>query len=48
MPFTLETVPESLALALLEAHIPLSLLLDLASPDPHSHELYALERARLQ
>ena len=29
--------------ALLEAGIPLSLLLDLAGPDPHSEELYAVE-----
>jgi len=32
--------------ALLEAGIPLSLLLDLAQPDPHSQELYAFEGAR--
>lgn len=31
-------------LALLEAHVPLSLLLDLALPDPRSHELYVRER----
>ena len=30
--------------ALLKAHIPLSLLLDLAQGDPHSRELYANER----
>ena len=30
---------------LLRAGIPLSLLLDLACGDPHSDELYALERA---
>ncbi len=30
--------------ALLKAHIPLSLLMDLAQPDPHSRELYAKER----
>ena len=30
--------------ALLKAHIPLSLLLDLATSDPHSHELYENER----
>lgn len=37
--------PASRAEALLRAGIPLSLLLDLASGDPHSDELYALERA---
>lgn len=31
--------------ALLKAGIPLSLLLDLAGCDPHSEELYELERA---
>lgn len=36
---------EAHVLALLLAHIPLSLLLDLADNDPHSAELYALERA---
>jgi hypothetical protein len=30
--------------ALLKAHVPLSLLLDLAQPDPHSRELYENER----
>ena len=30
--------------ALLKAHIPLSLLLDLADSDPHSQELYENER----
>lgn len=39
------TEGESHVLALLLAHIPLSLLLDLAGNDPHSKELYALERA---
>lgn len=29
--------------ALLKAHIPLTLLLDLAAGDPHSEELYHLE-----
>ena len=37
--------PASWAEALLRAGIPLSLLLDLAGSDPHSDELYALERA---
>lgn len=37
--------PTSRAEALLRAGIPLSLLLDLAAGDPHSDELYALERA---
>ena len=37
--------PASRAEALLRAGIPLSLLLDLAGSDPHSDELYALERA---
>lgn len=32
--------------ALLEAGIPLSLLLDLAQPDPRSQELYVLESGR--
>lgn len=31
--------------ALLKAGIPLSLLIDLAGSDPHSEELYELERA---
>jgi hypothetical protein len=31
--------------ALLRAHIPLSLLMDLAQGDPHSRELYAMEPA---
>lgn len=31
--------------ALLAAGIPLTLLLDLALPDPHSQELYEMERA---
>ena len=39
------TEGESHVLALLLAHIPLSLLLDLAGNDPHSEELYALERS---
>lgn len=30
--------------ALLKAHIPLSLLLDLADSDPHSRDLYENER----
>jgi hypothetical protein len=33
--------------ALLRAGIPLSLLCDLACSDPHSQELYAVERAPL-
>jgi hypothetical protein len=39
--------PEAQArvVALLRAHVPLSLLLDLAGADPHSAELYAIERA---
>jgi hypothetical protein len=37
--------PVTRAEALLRAGIPLSLLLDLAGSDPHSDELYALERA---
>lgn len=40
-----ESRPTSRAEALLRAGIPLSLLLDLAGSDPHSDELYALERA---
>ena len=40
-----EPRPASRAEALLRAGIPLSLLLDLAGSDPHSDELYALERA---
>jgi hypothetical protein len=40
-----ESRPASRAEALLRAGIPLSLLLDLAGSDPHSVELYALERA---
>lgn len=35
----------SRAEALLRAGIPLTLLLDLAADDPHSDEIYALERA---
>lgn len=31
--------------ALLEAGIPITLLLDLAGPDPHSEELYVVESA---
>ncbi len=38
-------VREGRVVALLRAGIPLSLLLDLAGSDPHSSELYALERA---
>lgn len=40
------TDARSCVVALLEAGIPLSLLLDLAQPDPHSQELYAFEGAR--
>lgn len=36
--------PDDLVVALLRAHIPLTLLMDLAQPDPHSCELYANER----
>ena len=36
---------EGRVVALLRAGIPLSLLLDLAGGDPHSEELYELERA---
>ncbi len=36
---------QSRAEVLLRAGIPLSLLLDLAGSDPHSDELYTLERA---
>ena len=45
-----QTVPsprrtlEDPVVALLKAHIPLSLLLDLAQDDPRSEELYANER----
>lgn len=35
---------DDLTVRLLRAHIPLSLLIDLAQPDPHSRELYANER----
>lgn len=44
---TLVPVPriQSRAEVLLRAGVPLSLLLDLAGSDPHSDELYALERA---
>ncbi|MCW2671066.1 MAG: hypothetical protein QOJ48_1926 [Frankiales bacterium] len=44
------TVPEprdavdERVVALLRAHVPLSLLLDLAQDDPHSQELYTTER----
>jgi hypothetical protein len=31
--------------ALLKAHIPLTLLMDLAQVDPHSRELYEMEQA---
>lgn len=34
---------QSAAVSLLRAGIPLTLLMDLAGPDPHSAELYALE-----
>lgn len=33
----------SLAMRLLSAHVPLTLLLDLAVPEPHSSELYRTE-----
>ncbi|MCU1592662.1 MAG: hypothetical protein JWO12_54 [Frankiales bacterium] len=36
---------EQRVVALLRAHIPLSLLLDLAEDDPHSAELYEMEQA---
>ena len=36
---------EGRVVALLRAGVPLSLLLDLAGGDPHSEELYELERA---
>lgn len=39
-----QSTPDEQVVALLRAHIPLSLLLDLAVPDPRSHELYAKER----
>lgn len=39
------TASEGRVVALLRAGIPLSLLLDLAGGDPHSEELYELERA---
>lgn len=49
MPSTLDTPEPSASdarvVALLHAHIPLSLLLDLAETDPHSRELYAMEKA---
>lgn len=54
LPAPLSSVPDAVlplppsasrAQALLRAGIPLSLLLDLAGSDPHSDELYALERA---
>ena len=38
------TDADDLTVRLLRAHIPLSLLMDLAQPDPHSRELYANER----
>ena len=52
MPSALETTQshehsegEARVAALLRAHVPLSLLLDLADVDPHSRELYAMEQA---
>ena len=45
LPSTLPSPSESQIVALLQAHIPLSLLLDLAETDPHSRELYAVEQA---
>lgn len=36
---------EDLLVAMLQARIPISLLMDLATPDPHSRELYAHEHA---
>ena len=36
---------EGNVLVLLRAGIPLTLLMDLAGPDPHSDELYTLEKA---
>ncbi|MGB8651643.1 MAG: hypothetical protein WCD35_13400 [Mycobacteriales bacterium] len=38
-------IEEERVVALLRAGIPLTLLLDLAQPDPRSEELYAMERA---
>ncbi|MCW2673452.1 MAG: hypothetical protein JWP14_2041 [Frankiales bacterium] len=35
---------EAWVVALLRAHVPLSLLIDLAQNDPHSQELYTSER----
>ena len=48
MPSLTETVPaprdaQHSAEALLQAHVPLTLLIDLASADPHSEELFAEE-----
>lgn len=37
---------DGLTVSLLRAGIPLSLLMDLAGPDPHSEELYRLELSR--
>jgi hypothetical protein len=47
---TTQTVPsprleDERVVALLKAHVPLSLLMDLAQPDPRSHELYEAERS---
>jgi hypothetical protein len=41
---TLDHEEQAEVAALLKAHIPLSLLLDLALDDPHSEDLYANER----
>jgi hypothetical protein len=41
------TRQEHLLLATLEAGIPISLLMDLATPDPHSRELFDQEHADL-
>ncbi len=37
---------EPTVVSLLRAGIPLTLLMDLAGPDPHSEELYRLELSR--
>lgn len=39
--------PAGAAMQLLSAHVPLSLLLDLSGPSPHSRELFATEAADL-
>ena len=47
MPSSTLPIPRSAddqVVALLRAHIPLSLLIDLAQPDPHSRELYENEQ----